>query len=599
MKEIIGIDIGSLHTKVVEIEYVGKLSLIQAFRFPTPYLDTLAEQKEIDKKTFIKIIAERIPLSRLKNAKFAVNIPFYSPMVMTVILPKMDKNVLGKTAIMEARRKMIPSPGPNSVFEHFLLGETIGTKGSRYEVLVIKEEKECITPLLNIFSELGIIPSLISPLCAIYHTPVFKKIIAEKKDVALVDIGHSCIDISILREGNLVFSRNITFGCANIIEALATGMEISHQKAGEVLEEEGIPEIEFDIKDRVRIAEEIMKRKYEAGSAEGSSDEIDPLEVRLLWEPFIDRLIQELKRTFIFYKELTKGRVVSEVMFLGGGAQIKNLIFSLKEKVDAEFELLNPFEGVGIELEGETNKDSTLFANALSLALNLSHKPDKIVNFLPEELKKAEAKGVRRLIFVGIGLVLIAVFIFTSVSLWIAAAGTERSISRLDFEIERLKSVSQKAAQLRSRIQELKTRKLEIESLRKQRMNPAFILKEVVKVRPQEIMFTSLDIRAKDEVLDEKSNKRTAPKTKPSSGSSALAELNYEIEIEGTTFANYEDAYEIIGEFVRDLDKLKPFGNIKLNPPMVAPVFPIVEEEIVRLTEFTWRNFKVIADLKL
>ena len=75
MARIIGIDIGSLYTKVIDIECANKIRLKRLFYFKTPYLDIFADKKTIDKKGFIDGILNNIPLHVVKNAKVAVNIP--------------------------------------------------------------------------------------------------------------------------------------------------------------------------------------------------------------------------------------------------------------------------------------------------------------------------------------------------------------------------------------------------------------------------------------------------------------------------------------------------------------------------------------------
>ena len=101
---IIGIDIGGIYTKAVEVEATGKPSVLNALLIPTPFLSN-AKETGIDKRALCQEIFKKIPLSRLKESRIAINIPIFSPVVTTIVLPRMNKKELGVAALTEAAEK--------------------------------------------------------------------------------------------------------------------------------------------------------------------------------------------------------------------------------------------------------------------------------------------------------------------------------------------------------------------------------------------------------------------------------------------------------------------------------------------------------------
>jgi len=262
MRRAIGIDIGSLYTKVAEIEVGAKLHLKNIFYFFTPYSSGM--EKKINHDQLVKEIIKKIPLANFKNSRVGVNTPFSTPVVMTLTLPRMSKKELEIAAITEAKRKMIPTPGPNSTFETLFLGETVETNIPRYEVLIVREEKDFINLTLDLFKDTEVLPALIAPLCTAYGRLLVKDPSLRGKEIAFIDIGYSSMNISISKGINMVFNRNIFYGCKDIISGVSNGLGISSEAAEKILLDKGIPDVDFDPKNRVAIAEEIMRQKYEA-----------------------------------------------------------------------------------------------------------------------------------------------------------------------------------------------------------------------------------------------------------------------------------------------------------------------------------------------
>ena len=299
------------------------------FIFKTPYAASRpdAASREIDPSDFWKQIFTFISLSRLRRSKVAITLAPEYISTIVVSLPKMNMSELFLAAIVEAKRTMIPASTADHSFECSFVGESGSPDNRKLEVSVIRTENKHVQRILDLCKNADIIPSLIAPSpCAIaYLLP--KETWKKDEDIAFVDLGVSNLNISISRNGKLVSTRSLGYSLRDIAKDISAQLGISPAEAERIIREEGVPQVDFDIKNKVAIVEEIMRQKYEAGkdpSLPGASG-INRLELRMLWQTHIERMIQELRRTFIYYKEHSAGGRVECVYFLGGGCLIKIL----------------------------------------------------------------------------------------------------------------------------------------------------------------------------------------------------------------------------------------------------------------------------------
>jgi len=597
-RAIIGIDIGGIYTKVVEIEDTNRLSIANMFLLPTPLLSN-AREKGIDKRALCQDIFKKIPLSRLKESRIAINIPIFSPFVTTIVLPRMNKKELRAAALTEARRKMIPQPGPNSIFETVFLGEIVEANIPRYEVLVVREEKEFVIMALDFFKEFDLYPHVVAPVCASLGSIFVKKAEYRKREIAFIDIGHSSMSISISRGINIIFNRNISFGCNDIIQALASGLGLSYQQAENILLKNGIPDVKFDSKDRVAIAEEIMRQKYETGINDNVGGNVNLLELRMLIEPFLERIIQEIRRTFIYFKERYEARNIEKIFFLGGGALINNLVSMIGTRVSPSPEMMDVGKLMGASFADAQYKDkSVLFSGAIGLALSTTLKIQDTINFLPFELKKKEEIAIKHSIFSAVCILVICGFLLGWINFWIMSINAKRSLKRVNFEVDRLHGTYTEKKSLTARMELIEERNNTVKSLIENRKDFLSVLSSLA-IRKTDQMFFSYLYIGKPKQKEE--NQPSARRRVSSRKTAFLKEKpgGYVVELKVNILGDYEKAYGVAGELVSDLRKMRYFNNIKLISPNLDIITPVINENKVNLTAVKWQEFTVKAELNI
>ena len=600
-RTIIGIDIGERYTKVVELDAGGKISVINTFLISTPFLPN-TEKKSIDSSALCQSIIEKIPLYRLNKSLIAVSIPIFSPVVATIVLPKMNRKELGSAASIEARRKMIPQPGPNSVFETSFLREVIESNIPRYEVLVVREEKEFVTMASGLFKKFDLYPHIITPVCASLGSIFAKNPEYRDKEIAFIDIGYNSMNISVNRGTNIIFNRNVSFGCKDIIQGLAGSLGLTYEQAENILLKNGVPNIPFDSKDRVAVAEEIMRQKYEAGIGEKTADEVNQLELRMLMEQFLERIIQEIRRTFIYFKERHGTRKIEKIFFLGGGALINNLINLIGTQISPHPDIMDISKIANASFKDNTHKDKfALFSGATALALSTTLKAQKIIDFLPFELKKRKEITAKRLVLSIVCVVVTLSFLIGGANLWLIGFNRKRSLEEVSFETRRLQRKNIKIKSIMAAMESAKNRGNIVKSLIEKKKDFLPILRLLAAEETDEMVFSYLHITKSGNKQEGASsmgeNSNMASGENPSSNNSVNG---YTMELKTKVLEDYEKACDIMEKFADSLKRSPYFKNVSLTTPNLGTVNPaIISKDTVSLTKVKWQEFTVKAELNI
>lgn len=620
MSTFIGIDIGSRYTKVVELEHKPQAKgLLNCFLFATPYsAQALPGPRQIDPKRFWDEITSRVPSERIKSARIGVSLPANSVMATTLLVPRVAKNELPVVAQNEARRKMIPASTPEHIFESSLVGVRIVAKIPRFEVLVMRSEKQYVRQVLELFKHIGTSPSSIALApCALFTLAPDEVLKKQDVDTAFVDIGLQSVNTSITREGKLAFFRNASYGLQDIIQDLSLRLGRTEPEAEEIIKEKGIVEVDFDLKDKVAVAEEIMRQKYEASLNNpdaSQKEEINLVELRLLWQAHIDRIIHELRRSLSYYKEQSEGRRVEYIYFLGGGCQIKNLVSLLMKQVGGQGEAMFPFKGLNPP-QGSPAQDANstpIFSNACALALGLSLK-DKganIINFLPWELKKKEALAARRLIILSVKVILIFLFSAISLAAFINNRSVRSAIKKVDSGLAEVKSIADALKNLNQRDKKVKLESALIQSLIDGRVNLDAPLAQLAKAVPREVLLTSVVIAKTGPSAYAEAQEAAGIPEDTEAGTQgpeafggqapqeAYAAANtLSVEIKAEIFADYETALAVIARMRADLEKPPAqFKNVRASPLELEKISPAAGKTLP-LTLPIKRSFTVTAEI--
>ncbi len=593
MARSLGIDIGSRHIKVSEVETKIKPEFLNAFIFQTPYLDTPAAdgRKRINEKLFWQEITAKIPYLSLKKYTTAVNLPNLSTMTIYLLLPKMKRSELAAVAINEARKKMIPASGPEHVFKWFYLGDKSVSGAIKSEVLVVRTEKVYINEIVELFKSVQLTPTFIVPLYFILPGMLPRDYWKKDLDVTFMNFGEEGLRISVSKEGRVEWVRNVGYGIKDIVQDFMRQTDNNEETVRSIIDQQGIPHIEFDLKDKVAVAEEIMRQKYEIGDEHlAQAPKILPLELRMLWQTHVERVIHELRRSFIYYKEQSSGRRIEYIYFLGGATRIKNFVSTVSSSVGGESKIMDTIAG------------DPVFAAASGLALinSLELKRYEFVNFLPLEIKKQKIAGIRRFILLVFGIALLFFSSVVSINLFFKNKSAALSIQKLDEDLNEISTVVSNLRNLSAKESEVGVLSSQIEEVLRKRHNFYPVLMDLARVTPKEIVLTRIDLARR--------NANTGLESGLPAGM-----VQYEANssnVQGGCFmllsaeisADYEEAKAKLEAFQKTLSSLPHFSNIVVTPLGLEKIVPLAmsgQDDGLQLTVKQARKFTIALQLKV
>ncbi len=597
MANFIGIDIGSEYAKAVEIQGGQSLRLVNSGIFRTPFISATPQggaRQQIDSGLFWKEVSKFIPVARLKASHISINMPASSIMTAYLALPKMKKGEFASAVLMEARRKMISSSGPEHVFEWSFIGERIIDKVVKFEFLAVRSEKRDVENILNVFKDTGYFPYSITPNCCTIPCILPEDAWKSDADTVFVDLGAGYLNISIYKESSLVLTRNVAYGIKEVVQDLSRQLNLPSDRTEEIISEHGVPLVEHDFKDRVAIAEEIMRQKYEAAQGLGAgAGRANFLELRMFWEPHLEKIIHELRRSFVYYKEQSGGRRIEYIYFLGGGSQIKNLVGVLSRSIGGQCMVID---------DKVTSKP--IFANAVSLALSAIPRDKKkaVINFLPVELKRMELVALRRMILLSAGIFLIIAFAFANISVLLSNRSANMSRENVEFELARIKKITDKLEYLKHEEERIEGFSGQVEGVIKKRKDFYSILRELTRAIPRDILLAELSISkaSSGSFTGQQTGEMTMRGGSGATVSQAGAEERYQLSMKAQIFTDYERAVKVIEEFKKKMGLLKYFSNIavtSLKLEKISSENATEEKEGLRLTTESRREFTLTAEI--
>lgn len=163
------------------------------------------------------------------------------------------------------------------------------------------------------------------------------------ENVALIEIGHSLMDISIFEQGEFQFNRRILMGGQNIDQRIEQVMEIS------------IEEARMEKHNRIDINQEVF-------------DYTDENRVLNSLKSGVDDWIAEIERVIKFYTNRKAGNKLDRCFIYGGGAGIMGIDKYMTRNLDVHTEVVHRLNGITNEAEID-GQSVHLFVNAMGALL--------------------------------------------------------------------------------------------------------------------------------------------------------------------------------------------------------------------------------------
>lgn len=221
----VGLDIGKSVVKLLEIESFGDRSFLTRIGFKK-----LADSSKETLTDSIKSLAEEL---RLTTKEVGLSVSGPSTIVRFVSMPKMREDEL-KGAIKFEAEKHIPFAIEDCVIDYQVLKKD--DKDNKIEILLVAAKKVFILEKMAVAEECGFSVDLIDvdPFAVANSFLRNFNNYDPGKSAAILNIGASLTNVSIVRGGILRFSRDITMGGTDFTAAIAKGFNIDPNASEEI-----------------------------------------------------------------------------------------------------------------------------------------------------------------------------------------------------------------------------------------------------------------------------------------------------------------------------------------------------------------------------
>jgi type IV pilus assembly protein PilM len=324
----VGVDIGHHNIKVAQLEKTSSGFRISKFGTCSTPADAVKDGIVVDTASAGVALKQLLRESDIRASSAVVAVSGGSVVVRPARVPKMNEATLRKSIKFEAGR-YVPTSAEDSYIEFEIIGDV---DEMQMDVLIVAAPRETVESRVAVCQLAGLEVEFvdIEPFAA-YRSLIESDPEAQwvNKTIALVDIGGSATNLSVVAGGVFAMARSLPHGGQTLTEALKTYFRLSTEDA-----ESG--KAQLDLRELT----------------DDSPKENPPLRVV---QPHIDDLVREIRRSLNYFQSGgaeggPQGKAVEMVVLCGGGAKLPGIAEYLSHKLGM------PAVSVGIY-------DNTAFAN--------------------------------------------------------------------------------------------------------------------------------------------------------------------------------------------------------------------------------------------
>jgi len=323
--QLVGIDIGSHSIKIAEVEDSKRGMVLKNFGMIELPQEAIMDGSIKEMEVVSVALKNLLKNLRIKNNTSAASISGYSVIVKKITIPRKAEDDLEKSIHNEAEQyipfdindvnldfQILPSQTKEEVEEE-------EEKEGLMDILLVAAKKDIVDEYISLF-QLSELNPIVLDIDAFALQNAFEISNAEQSGChALVHIGAQQLTINVVREGVSVFTRDSSYGGAQITSEIQRKFEISYEEAEKL--KLGAKPIELDQKP---VLEDIFSST-------------------------VARWSQEIKRALDFVATTFIGIKVDDILLSGGSSLIPGFSKYLSMETDLTVSKLNPFANLEIK----------------------------------------------------------------------------------------------------------------------------------------------------------------------------------------------------------------------------------------------------------
>ncbi|HRI05341.1 MAG TPA: type IV pilus assembly protein PilM [Candidatus Dojkabacteria bacterium] len=333
----VGIDFGNHSVKAVELTGAGTASpqLLNFGSQRTPH-GVLNSEDDIHQNQLADALKTLFSTSKMRNKLVVMALPESSVFTRFLEFPGVKEEEL-ENAVYYQAKEYIPMPIDDVQMSYVPLG--FNQEKNAWKVLLVAAPKKIIQIYLNVAEKAGLQPIAIETESVAMGRAMFKS--TGMKHVVMLDFGATSTDMSIMLDGQLVFSQSIAIGSDSLTQAVVNKFNFEYQQAEEYKRNYGVVE----------------------GILEGK--------MYTTLSPILDAIMNEVRRGIEFYKNKTLASAPNNVLLSGDGALLPGLADYITKAMGMSAMLSDPWKGIVVpdKFRNLVTKSASSYAVAIGLAL--------------------------------------------------------------------------------------------------------------------------------------------------------------------------------------------------------------------------------------
>ena len=314
---VLGLDISSTTVKLLELSHTGERYRVESYAVSSLPVDAVIEKNVNDVDGVANAIRSVINQSKTKVKAVAAAVAGSSVITKIVDMPSgLTEDDMETQLTLEADQ-YIPYPLEEVAIDFEIQGPSPESEG-QVEVLLAACRRETIDARVEAIEGAELLPKIMD-VEAYAMERAFMLVrnqldIDDENTVAVVDIGATMTTLSVLTNGQTIYTREQLFG--------------GKQLTDEIMRRYGLP-------------------VEEAGLAKKQGGLPDDYEPEVL-EPFKDAVVQQVARSLQFFFSSSQYNDVDYIVMAGGVSSMEGLDELVQDKLGTPATVANPFADMAI-----------------------------------------------------------------------------------------------------------------------------------------------------------------------------------------------------------------------------------------------------------
>jgi len=336
-----GVDIGTSSVKIVQLKKSPSGPELIAYAMAPLPTGAVEEGNIKDAQTVSAVIKDVLKTSKLRPDRSFASISGQNVIMRFTKLPIMTPDELEQTVRIEAEQ-YVPYAIDEVSITHAVLNElTEEEGGGKYSILLVVAQKELVNSYLDVLKAAGITNEAVDvDTIAAVQTAGAQE---GGEVVAIIDSGARTTNISVLKSGILMFTRNIPIAGNNITQMIMNVMKQEFEQAESI---------------------KVQEAEVTIGDTGGN-------EVAEVVKTTVEELASEIRRSFDYFKAQSREPLIHRIILTGGSANLKSFNTYLSNELGVDVFMGNPLEGISVTVQDTEMLYNNLqqFCVAIGLAL--------------------------------------------------------------------------------------------------------------------------------------------------------------------------------------------------------------------------------------